>query len=86
MKTFDITNASDRTVAALFAWKTEDPDFDFDALTSAELRKLAEYLPEVDFSTWITLAEGREAAERGNDSIDYEALILARQDFEEFGY
>ena len=57
MKTIDITNTSDNALSALFAWKTEDDSFDYDALTASELRELAVLVPDADFSTWITLAE-----------------------------
>ena len=77
----DITSLTELTIDALFAWKTGDEDFNYDALNINELFDL-QRATGADLSLWIRDARTREAAARtevDSDTRDYEAAILDAQ-------
>lgn len=81
MNTIDITHVSERTLDAIFAWKSEDSEFDYDTLSASELQDLARAVG-ADLSLWIAdtrAREARSATRPESDTCDYEALILDDQ-------
>ena len=78
-RTVDITNVSDRALEAALALRSGDNSVDWDALSSRELRDAAR-ISGVNLSTWIYIAEAKEAANRNPRSFDFEGAILESQE------